>query len=243
MTFDDAAHRGALVGVEDGAEVGLLPFQHRGEHRRHAHVLVREHDARFGRAGGAQRVQRGHRRLGEAHPLLVVPDVVVLRGGDAELFPQAELEGGDLLLIEARHVDQQDLRRRGDAGVLVDVTPAAKDDAHAEGLLDLAEPAGQRRAVDVIEAAVEHFAQRAQPLLAGVVARPKGADEDVARALIEVDAAGEQALQDCANAADLLDRFVSNVYDRSHGSPSLECDVPSRCEPERRESYDSPRGG
>ena len=151
-----------FVGVEDRAEVGAIAFQDRGQRGRHAHVFVARDHARLDGAGRAQRMQRGDRRLGEAHVLLVVPDVLVLAAVDAELFPELEFELADLLRVVAADVDQQNFRHADDAGFLVDELPPAVDDADVERLLDLAEPRRQRRAVERIEAAVEHFALRAR---------------------------------------------------------------------------------
>ena len=102
-------------------------------------------------------------------------------------------------------------------GLFVHEFTPAVDDADVERLLDLTEPGGERRAVEVVEAGVEDFALRPEAHLAALVAGPEGADQDVARDLLEIDLAGEQPVEDGPDAADLLDRFVGDVDDGFHG--------------------------
>ena len=217
MALDDPPHRRHFMRIEDRAEIRPFAFQHRRQRGGHAHVLVAEDHAWLGAAGGgAQRMQRRNRRFGQARVLLVIPDVLELGAVDAELFPQHELELPDLPGVVAADVDQQNLRRRYRPALLVHKPTAAVDDADVVGLLDLAEAGGQRRAVEVVEAGVQHFALRPEALLAALVAGPERADEDVARRLLQVHLAGQQTLEHRADAADLLDRFVGDVDDRLH---------------------------
>src|SRR5207248_2378892 len=109
---------------------------------------------------------------------------------DPEPLPEPELEQPDLLRVVPADVDEQDLGRTHDSGLLVDVPPPAVDDPDVERLLDLPEPGGQRRAVERVETAVKHLALRPEPLLAALVARPERSDQDVPRDLAEVDRAG-----------------------------------------------------
>src|SRR5205085_3761598 len=80
---------------------------------------------------------------------------------------------------------------------------------------------GKRRAIEVIEGAVEHFALWAEALLANGVGRPEGADQDIALNRVEIDGAGEEAMKDSADAADFLDGFVGDVDDGGHGVSRL----------------------
>ncbi len=217
VAFDDAAHGGGLVGVEDGAEVGVA-FLHDGRQRGgDAHVLVGENDAGLDGGGRAQGMEGGDRGLGEADVLIEIPDVIVLGRIEAEALPAFELEFAELFGVVAGHVDQEDFGRADDAGLLLDELSAAVDDPDAVGLLDLAEAGRQRGAVEGIEAGVEDFAVTAEAGFTPGVGRPEGADQDVARDLVEEDSAGEEAMEDGADAADLVDGFVSDVYDGLHG--------------------------
>ena len=56
-------------------------------------------DARLELAAGAQGVQGRDGRLGQAHVLLEIPDVLVLAAFDAEVLPQIEFEDADLLHV------------------------------------------------------------------------------------------------------------------------------------------------
>ena len=64
--------------------------------------------------------------------------------------------------------------------------PPAINDADVVRLLDLAKPPGQRRAIQIVQTAVEHFALRPESLLAAIVARPERADENIAVNLVEI---------------------------------------------------------
>jgi hypothetical protein len=84
---------------------------------------------------------------------------------------------------------------------------------------------------------IQHLAERAETLLAALVARPERADEDVARRLGEVDLAGQQPLQDGPDAADLGDRLVRDVNHSAHANgPSFSVRFPDFRKP------DTPRG-
>ena len=131
-------------------------------------------------------------------------------------FHRSNLNCAELPLVEAADVDQQHFGRADHAGLLVDELPPAVDDAHAELLLDLAEAGGQRRAVELVEAGIEHLAVGAEALLAAVSIGQNGPDEDVPVDGIEVDGAGEEALEHRSNAADLLDRLVGDVDNSLH---------------------------
>src|SRR5205814_9843906 len=89
-----------------------------------------------------------------------------------------------------------------------------------ERLLDLAKSRSQRRAEERVHAAVQHFARGAEALFAIPVARPEGTDQDVALCLVEIGLAGQQPLQDRADATDFLNRFVRDVNDGLHGRGS-----------------------
>ena len=61
---------------------------------------------------------------------------------------------------------------------------------------------------------------RAEALLAGFVGRPERPHENISRHLIQINAAGKQPVQHRADAADLLNRFVSHMNDGLHiGGP------------------------
>ena len=119
MRFDDAAHGGDFVGVENRAEIGLLPFENRGQGRGHPHVFVRQDHARLGLAGGPERVKGGDRRLGEAHVLLKIPDVFELRTLDAEFLPELVLKLADFPGVVSADIQEEHFRRADHAGGLI----------------------------------------------------------------------------------------------------------------------------
>ena len=78
----------------------------------------------------------------------------------------------------------------------------------------------------MIEAAVEHFALRPEALFAAVVAGPERADQDIARNFVQIGSAGEQPVEDRADAADFLNGFVGDVNDSLHEYDlSLQSDI------------------
>src|SRR5690606_29075346 len=77
--------------------------------------------------------------------------------------------------------------------------------------LNLAKAGCQRRAGEGIEAGVEHLTLRPEALITALFARPERPDQDVAGHFRQVGLAGEHALEDGTDAADLLDRFVCDV--------------------------------
>ena len=216
MPLDDSTHGGDFVGVEDRAEVAAVPFEHRGQAGGDAHVFVREDHARLARAAYPEGMQRLHRRRAKAHVLLEVIHVFILRAFQPELAPAGVFEVVDLVFVEARDVDEQHLGRRDDAGRLVRVTAPPVDDVDVVMLLDLAKAVGERRAVDVVQAAEKHLPRGAEALLAIGIGRPIRADENIAVNVLEVHLTGEQPLEHRPDAADLLDCFVSDVDDRLH---------------------------
>jgi hypothetical protein len=218
MAFDEAAHGGDFVGIKNGAKVGFIVIENRRQGRGDAHVLVGEDDAWLTGGADAQGMQGGDGRRSEADILLVIPDVFEAGRFDAKLLPQLKLELADSLLVESGDVNQKHFRRADDAGALLDVLAAAVDDADAKILLDLAELGGEGRAIEMIEGAIEHLALRAEALLAGGIGGPERTNEDVALNGIEIDRAGEEAVEHSADAADLLDGFVGNVNDGGHAA-------------------------
>src|SRR4051812_10975725 len=95
MAFDETAHGGDFVGVKNGSEISFFLIEDGGEGSGHAHVFVRENDARLAGGADAEGMKCGDGGRGEADVLLVIPYVFEARGFDAELLPQFELELAD----------------------------------------------------------------------------------------------------------------------------------------------------
>ena len=87
--------------------------------------------------------------------------------------------------------------------------------------LDLAKPGCQRRAENVVQAAVKDFAAGAQAQLAVLVIGPIGSDEDIALDIIQILLTGEKPVQYRSDTADFLNRFVCDMDDSLHRITSL----------------------
>jgi hypothetical protein len=124
----------------------------------------------------------------------------------------------DFLLVEPGHVDEQCFRRAGDSGLLVREFAPPIDDRDVEFLLDLPKPRRQRGAIQMIQAAVQNFALRAEPVFRQVIARPERAHQNISLDLVEIGSAGEQPLQHRSDSTDLLNGFMRDVNDGLHNS-------------------------
>ncbi len=180
--LDDAPHRRDFMGVKDRAEIAAFPFKDRRQARRHAHVFMAQDHARLNVAARAQRVQRRDGRPRQAHVLLDNPRYFRISSFRSQSSSKDRYLNRLIFCASKRATSISSV-----SGVLViarflvNEFPPAIDDRDVELLLDLAEPARQRRAVQMIQAAIQHLALRPEPMLGDVVARPERTHQNISR--------------------------------------------------------------
>ena len=90
------------------------------------------------------------------------------------------------------------------------------DEFDAVVVFDAEEFIGERGVVDAVRKAAVEDGAAVEAIFGGAVGCEEGSEEDVALDLGAVLAAGDEAVEDGADAADFLDRFMGDVYDSFH---------------------------
>ena len=154
MLFDDAAHGGDFVGVEDGTKLARVAGAG-GEGGGHSHVFVGEDDRLVAVHAGADGADGFEAGLGDAEVLLVIPDVFVLGGIDVVIFEEDEFEDAHFFGVVGADVDEDDFRFGGDAGEGIVEGFFAVDDFDAEVVFDAGEIVGVVGVAIAVDAGVE----------------------------------------------------------------------------------------
>ena len=206
--LDNPAHGRHLVGVEKSGESGVRG-KNRLECSGQAHEFVRHHATR-GR-GRNQAGNRVERRTGKAQVLLVFRIGLVAVRGQPEAPVELVLESAQPLRWGG-HVDQNHLNRNPGSE-----RPPPVHQAHPVLPLDLLQGPCGRRVHDPGDAVVEQHSPGPERLRRRRIEQRSHQDGALHR--LAVRPACQQALQDSADAADLLDRLVGYVGDDRHRGP------------------------
>ncbi len=132
---------------------------------------------------------------------------------DAELLEEPAFEVVEHADVHIAHVDQQDLGRAADAGVLIEERAAPIDDADVVETLDPPKGGTVAGIDEAVDGGVEDLAAFAEPALRRTFGREQRTDQDRPLDRLQVGRAGEEPLQDGADAANLAGRLVGDVND------------------------------
>ena len=131
-------------------------------------------------------------------------------------------------------IEKQNLRHGDRAGFLVDEFSPAINNADLVRLLNFAKALRQRRTIKRIHAGIKNLAVGARARFTALVAGPEWSDQNVPRTTLEIDVAGQKPLQNGADAANFLNRFVGDVNDGLHRKRPLQIETK---EAQIRENY------